>query len=228
MRTTTILAVIVAAAVIGAAATIYFLPGIYNESKTTVIVGSGLTVTINGEEVTDGQEFVLDGKNVLDIHVESALESQIRVSGKWTSDMKTFTKDDVTASPVSSADFSIQLKNGKYTGKLAIFDTISNGSDLAPIELKFTVDESKVKVSWSGGEIKDGDTVTFTGDTYVTVESKIGRADLSLSGSWSNDCGMSGGANQTELCESMSVQILDTIFFDKAYGTMKVTATPEK
>ena len=56
MRTTTILAVIVAAAVIGAAATIYFLPGIYNESKTTVIVGSGLTVTINGEEVTDGQK----------------------------------------------------------------------------------------------------------------------------------------------------------------------------
>ena len=217
----TILTILTAAAVICAGASILFLSGMNDETTTTVKIIGGLRCTINGESVTDGQEITV-GSSKLDIHVESASAYQMRAVGSWTSDKGDSGMDEVTRMPVESADFSIQLKHGKNIGRLAIINLAVNDSDIRPIHLAFTIDDSKLKVTSNGTEIRDGDVFTFPGDGKILVESLVGAVNISYSGQWSNDYGMSGGGSGSEFGENSTIFIEDSMFFDDGHGTMKI------
>ena len=225
MNSTTFLAVLTAAAVIGAGCAIFFLGGINDEITTTVTVGEGLKCKINDKAVSDGDEVVIKETSKLNVHVEAVEKVQIRAAGSWTSEKSDYGRVYTTDTIVKTADFTFELNHGKSKGKLAIINMAEDdGNDICPIHLKFTFDESKVKVSSGGTEIKNGDTFTFNGDGYVSVESKIGKANLSYSGSWKNADGMSGGANGYNLGTSVGISIMNMMFFSDGYGDMTITA----
>ncbi len=107
-----------------------------------------------------------------------------------------------------------------------------NGKDggqpnsLSPIELKFTIDETKVKVMWGDQEIKNQDTVTFPRDATLNVSTIDGmRHNITYGGSWSNAAGENGSTSGSNLAVSTQVIIPDTIFFGKATGTMSISYT---
>ena len=227
MRITTFLAVLTAVAVIGAGVSIFCLGGMNDEVTTKVSIGAGLTCTINDEQVSNGQELVLKETSELKVCVKSVDLVQIRAAGTWSSDKNVYGDVFTTDSPVKEACFTFKLNHGKFCGKLDLINMAEDSGDINPIHLKFSFDESKLKVSCGGSEIKDGDTFTFDGDSTVSVESKIGRVNISYSGSWKNADGMSGGARGNNLGTSASISIMDMMFFSDGYGDMKITAKAE-
>ena len=94
----------------------------------------------------------------------------------------------------------------------------------SPIELTFTIDETKLKVVWGDKEIKDKDVVTFTGDATLTATTLDGqRHTIAYGGSWENDAGEKGSGSGSELTSSASIYISNHLFFGKATGTMSIS-----
>ena len=228
MSTTKFLVVLTAVAVIAAGASIFLLGGMNDEITTKVSVGSGLSCKIDGNDVANGEEITIKEKSKLSVEVTAVDDVQIQAAGSWKSDRNTIGKVFTTDSPVKEACFTFELNHGKFNGKLSIINMAENSGNICPIHLKFTFDESKVKVSSGGTEIANGDTFTFDHDGSVLVESKIGKATLNYSGSWKNADGMSGGASGCNLGTSVSISIMNMMYFSDGYGDMKITVTGPK
>ena len=48
------------------------------------------------------------------------------------------------------------------------------------------------------------------------------RHNVSYKGSWNNDYGMSGGASGEELGSSVTIYIVDMMYFADGHGTMEI------
>lgn len=228
MNTTAFLAVLVAAAVIGMGCTIVLVGGMNDEITTEVSVGAGLSCKIDGNDVANGEQITIKEKSKLCVQVEAVENIQIQAAGTWTSEKNVIGKVFTTESPVKEACFTFELNHGKFNGKLLIINVAENTGDINPIHLKFSFDESKVKVSAGGTEIANGDTFDFDGDGSVLVESKVGSVMLKYSGSWKNDCGMSGGASGYNQGTSVTISIVNMMFFSDGYGDMNITVSGPK
>ena len=228
MNTTAFLAVLVAAAVIGMGCTIVLVGGMNDEITTEVSVGAGLSCKIDGNDVANGEQITIKEKSKLCVEVQVVENIQIQAAGTWTSEKNVIGKVFTTESPVKEACFTFELNHGKFNGKLLIINVAENTGDINPIHLKFLFDESKVKVSAGGTEIANGDTFDFDGDGSVLVESKVGSVMLKYSGSWKNDCGMSGGASGYNQGTSVTISIVNMMFFSDGYGDMNITVSGPK
>ncbi|WII09349.1 hypothetical protein O8W32_00620 [Methanomassiliicoccales archaeon LGM-DZ1] len=114
------------------------------------------------------------------------------------------------------------VRHGTYKGAMYISNDAADG-DLAPIILKFTVDESMVTVKNGGTVIHNNDVVTFTNDSELQVTTVDGKShEITYKGTWSNSSGMSSGASGSELGTSTTIYIVDTMYFDAGNGTMEV------
>ena len=194
----------------------------YDEATTTVTIEDGIKCCINGKEVSNGDTVTVKLEAAkLKIEVCSEYEQPIGYAGKWTSNDHTVTSSKTDDSTVKSGTFTVDLNHGKYNGILRIGFMDGDG-DLANVVLKFTIGEG-ITVTSGSDEIKDGDTYTFIGDSKIIVKTNDGqRHDVKYSGSWSNDCGMSGGASGQELNSSVTIDIIDMMFFDDGHGTMDI------
>lgn len=228
MNTTAVLTVLVAAAVIATGCSIAFLGGMNDEITTEVSVGAGLSCKIDGNDIANGEQITIKEKSKLCVEVQAVENIQIQAAGTWTSEKNQIGKVFTTESPVKESSFTFELNHGKFTGKLEILNVAENEGDIHPIHLKFSFDESKVKVSAGGTEIFNGDTFDFDGDGNVHVESKVGKVMLRYSGSWKNDCGMSGGASGYNQGTSVDISIMNMMFFSDGYGDMEITVTGPK
>lgn len=228
MNTTAFLTVLVAVAVVGAGCSILFLGGMNDEITTKVTVGEGLSCKIDGKDVANGGEITIKEKTKLCVQVNAVDDIQIQAAGSWISEKNTIGKVFTTDSPVREACFTFELNHGKFSGKLAIINVAENDGNICPIHLKFSFDDSKVKVSSGGTEIANGDTFDFDHDGTVQVESKIGKVMLRYSGSWKNADGMTGGASGYNQGTSVSISIMNMMFFSDGYGDMEITVTGPK
>ena len=226
MRFISIIALVVGAMVITTGGIMLFDFVKDKEVTTTVIVQDGLTCTINGEPVTNGQVITTNADNKIRIHIESEGNAFLAFSGSWHSDKKDICKSDKLETAATSADFCFKLKRQNFTGNLAIYIDGSDG-DLAPINLTFSFDESQVKVTAFGSEVKNGDVVSFPGDGSFTIESKIGKANIHYDYSWSNDYGMSGSGSADELNTSVTGHVENMCFFSAGTGPMNISAHAE-
>ena len=226
MRFISIIALVVGAMVITTGGIMFFDFVKDKEVTTTVIVQDGLTCTINGEPVTDGQTITTNADNKIRIHIESEGNAFLAISGSWHADKKDICKSDKLETAATSADFCFKLKRQNFTGNLAIYIDGSDG-DLAPINLTFSFDESQVKVTAFGSEVKNGDVVSFPGDGSFTIESKIGKANIHYDYSWSNDYGMSGSGSADELNTSVTGHVENMCFFSAGTGPMNISAHAE-
>lgn len=195
----------------------------YDEVNTKVIMDSDITCTINGKTVSNGQTVSVNPNfSLVKICVSSEYDLPIGVAGVWNSDGDTVTASSTDDSIVRSGEVRALFGHGTYDGTLRVFFT-ADDSDLADIILTFTID-SRITVRSQGVTINNGDQFTFHGDSTINVITNDGqRHDISYSGSWSNDCGMSSGASGSELGSDITIYIEDFIYFDPAYGTMKIS-----
>lgn len=196
----------------------------YNEISTTVIIEDGITCTINGKEVSSGENIAVDNNGYLDIHVESETPADMGYSGLWTSSDNVVTKTENIGSEKTSADFKVKFTHNNYSGKMVIKNL---GADsLQYINLKFKIDESKVIVKNGDNVIKDGQTLSFNYDISLNVSTKDGQKhDITYDGHWSNSCGESSGASGSNYTISTNIVIQDFIYYEDANGTMTIGAS---
>ena len=224
MRATTILAACVAVALVVAVAAVCTNMTKNDQVTTEVLMDDGMTCTINGKEVANGDTVTvsLDMGN-MKIHVDSQASGKLAVCGLWSSDDGGASILKNTGKAVTSADFAVKfVKHGTFKGAMYISNDAADG-DLAPIILKFTVDESMVTVKNGGTVIHNNDVVTFTNDSELQVTTVDGKShEITYKGTWSNSSGMSSGASGSELGTSTTIYIVDTMYFDAGNGTMEV------
>ncbi len=104
--------------------------------------------------------------------------------------------------------------------------SIGAENSLQPIELRFTVDEYKVTVSYTNGIICDGDVITIYGDETFHVSTVDGQKHtINWNGSWSNPDGEHSGTSGTHYTISMNITVQDFIYYSKATGTMSITVS---
>jgi hypothetical protein len=97
----------------------------------------------------------------------------------------------------------------------------SNG--VSPVELTFSIDDSKLKVVCGDREIKDKDVITFEEDSSLTVTTLDGqRHTIDYAGSWQNDAGMGESSSASVLTNSLSIPI-DCVYGGKATGNMSIS-----
>lgn len=224
MKETTILAVAVMVALVAAGAAIGVNIMKNDEVTTEVLLDDGMTCTINGKEVANGDTVTVTiSSGNMTIHVDSQAQGRLAVTGLWTAEGATASVKQCTDNPVTSADFPAKfIKHGTYKGAIYISNDAAD-SDIAPIILKFTVDESKVIVKNGGTVIHNNDVVTFTNDSELQVTTVDGKShEITYKGTWSNSSGMSSGASGSELGTSTTIYIVDTMYFDAGNGTMEV------
>ena len=226
MRFISIIALVVGAMVITTGGIMLFDFVKEKDVTTTVTVQDGLKCTINGDPVIDGSVVITNADNKIRIHVESTGNAFLAFSGSWHSDSKDVCKSDKLETAATSADFCFKLDRKDFTGKLAIYIDGSDG-DLAPINLTFSFDESQVKVTAFGSEVKNGQVVSFPGDGTFTIESKIGKANIHYDYSWSNEYGMSGSGSWDELNTSITGTVENMCFFSPGNGPMNISAHAE-
>jgi len=195
----------------------------YDEVNTTVIMDSDITCTINGKTVTNGQTVSVNPNfSKVKICVSSEYELPIGVAGIWKSDKETVTASSTDSSIVKSGEIGALFGHGTYNGTLRVFFT-ADDSDLADITLTFKI-TGDIMVRTEGVSLTDGCQHTFHGDSTINVTTNDGqRHNITYSGSWSNDCGMSSGASGNDLATSTTIYITDMIYFDPAYGTMTIS-----
>ena len=189
----------------------------YDEATTVVSIENGITCTINDKEVHNGDTItVRTGEYNMKIRVESEYDLPIGIAGKWTSDTRT-----VTCCDLDTKELVVAFGHGVFDGKLAIGYTADDG-DIAAVVLKFTIGDG-ITVTHGSDEIKDGDTYSFPNDSTIVVKTNDGqRHNVKYNGSWSNDYGMSGGANGEELGSSVNISIIDMMYFGDGHGTMEI------
>ena len=197
----------------------------YDEATTTVILEDGITCTINGKEVGNGDTMNVKMEGgYLNVCARSPDAAVIGYSGQWTSGDRTCTGTDTSGDEVTDFDFKIALSHGSFTGRVVIKNM--GADELQPIELTFTIDESKVTVVHGGDVIKNGDVFTLIGDDSFNVTTVDGQKHtIRWDGHWSNPDGESSGASGCHYTVSTTIVVQDFIYFEKATGTMKITVS---
>lgn len=225
MKGITLFALMTAGFILFAAAAIGVAYAKHDEVTTTVVLEDGITCTINGKAVSNGDKVTVKSEGgYLNVHVESNFEQGIGYAGTWQSVSNTVTSSCTDNTVSKCGDFKIAFNHGEYNGRINI-QFFDGDGDLAAINLTFTI-TGDISVSWSGGDITNGQTVSFPGDSKITVKTNDGqRHEVSYSGSWSNPDGMSGGASGGELNSTVIIDIVDCIYFDPATGTMNISVS---
>ena len=83
MRFVSIIALVVAAMVLTTGGVYLFDYVGEKDVTTTVLVKDGLSCTINGDPVTDGQTMTVNAEKKICIHIESESNALLAFSGKW-------------------------------------------------------------------------------------------------------------------------------------------------
>ena len=188
----------------------------YDELTTTIDLDDGITCTLNGKEVSNGETVTIrQDMGTVRIHLESEYPIPIIMGALWKSSDRT-----IMASSLDCKGCDVQLGHGDFTGRFIAH--YQGDGDLANVVLKFTIGEG-ITVSAGGTQINDGDEYTFVGDGTITVTTNDGqRHDVKYKGSWSNEYGMSGGASGNELNSTVSISIVDMMYFSDGHGTMEI------
>ena len=213
--------VVVAAAIIIIAGAAYTYITNEDEVAMTITLEDDITCTIDGETYSGGTDIrIKTDHKELSFRIDAPIDAPFAYSGKWTSGKSVVTASG-TVEGSSYTEFKVSFERGDYEGKFnaKMLDT----DDLYPIDLTFSFDESKFKVTSGGSTISNGQVFSFAGDSEVLVESLIGTVDITYNGSWSDDYGGSGSASGDELGTQTIIYITNCAYFGKMTGSMDIS-----
>ena len=182
----------------------------YDEATTTIILGDGLTCTIDGKEVKNGDTITSELRGgYLNAHVESNTPVVIGYVGLWASDGDTEKREGDSSVEVTSYDIKIPFNHGSYNGKLQIWDLADDASgNLITLVLHF--DESKMTLWFSFYDDfrHDGDTVHILGDDVFEVRHVDKQThDFSWDGYYRDDWGNYKALQGAETTDDVLVRI---------------------
>ena len=188
--------------------------------ETTLQIDNGLTCTLNGKAVKDGQTITVPLDNgKITLHVESVVAEKIGYSGKWVSGLITERSMLIIDEMVTKYDFVIEFSHPGFVGNLAV--GYADADDTRPVTVDFTIGDN-LTVMYGTHEIKNGDSYTFYKDAELTVTTNDGKRHyISHQGEWGNDCEYASDGG-TELTENLIVYIFDNFYFGDATGYEKI------
>lgn len=159
----------------------------YGEVTTTVEIDDGLTCTINGKEVSNGDTVTVDLEFCkLKVCVNSDAATLIACSGDWSSDGDRVSFSDGTDSEVTCAEFTIDFGKAASFNGIIVIDKAVDDLDHDPISLYFTYDD-KIVVRLNGNEVASGTTLWYKEDIDLEVITVDGEEyDIHWYGSYRN------------------------------------------
>ena len=194
----------------------------YDEATTTVTLDDGITCTINGKEVSNGDTVTVKLEAAkLKIKVSSEYDQPIGYAGKWTAGDNTVTSSKTDDSTVGSGEFIINLNHGKYTGAIKI-KFVSADMSGQKITFKFSIAEG-LNVTYGSTAITDGESIEFTDDTiYINVATADGQKKNISYSYWWGDSSEGGSGSGSEYNTSIQIIIDNMAFFDPQPGEVKI------
>ncbi len=159
----------------------------YGDVTTEVLLDDGLTCTINGKEVKDGDTVTVGLEYAkLKICVSSNTAALIACSGSWSSDSDRITFSDGTEKSVKNAEFTIDFgKADHFDGRIFIDNGVDD-LDHDPISLYFVYDDAITVKLW-GKVIPSGSDLFYKEDIDLEVTTNDGKLhDLHWYGNYKN------------------------------------------
>ena len=158
----------------------------YDEVTTTVTIDDGITCTINGKEVSNGDTVTVSMDLAkMNVCVKSDYDQPIGYVGSWTSGSDTVTSSQKDSSVSHCGKFVINFNHGSYTGSMKI--KFFAGDEMQTISMKFHI-SSDVTVTIAGTQINDGDSYDFKNDIKVSVSANDGQKhNISYSYWWGKE-----------------------------------------
>ena len=159
----------------------------YGEVTTEVALDDGLTCTINGKEVKNGDTVTIGLEFTrLKVCVKSDSAAKIACTGSWASGKDRVTFDDGTSGDEKCAEFTIKFgKAANFNGKIFI-DKGSDDLDHDPIILYFQYDDS-ITVKLNGNVVASGTDLYYKDDIDLEVTTNDGlEHDIHWYGSYKN------------------------------------------
>ena len=182
----------------------------YDEATTEIILEDGITCTINGKEVSNGEKVTSEMKGgYLNVHAESETPIVFGYSGVWYSDDRADVQNGKSTDEVTSYDFKIPFNHGKYNGRMVIKNDASDSYGYV-ITMVLHFDESKMTLWFSFYDDfrHDGDTVHILGDDVFEVRHVDKQThDFSWDGYYRDDWGNYKALQGAETTDDVLVRI---------------------
>ena len=197
----------------------------YDKATTTIVLGEGMTCTVNGIEVNDGDEIEVDlDMHKMKVHIETDTPMVIECVGQWANDNNSVTCRDKTDREVTSADFTLDLgKQGLYQGCLILNEIDTDDLDHDPIVLTFYFDESLFDVSFYSTVMHNNGVIVVGDVGVVNITIKDGLPhDFSYDANWVNSYGTKDKVTGEVHGNSISVTINNNNYFSTANGDMHI------
>jgi len=193
----------------------------YDNVTTTFSIDDGITVSVGGKDITDGQTITLDkGVSNIKVEVASSYDQYIGYAGYWTSGKDTVSSTVKDESVQYRGEFTIHFGHGNYSGNMKIA-FLSPDMDNQKITMEFTIDPA-LTVTCNGAAVTSGQVLDYTDDLHITVTTKDGqKRDIQYSYYWGSSCEHGSGQGE-EYNSTIEFTVENMAFFEHANGEVKI------
>lgn len=159
----------------------------YGDVTTEVALDDGLTCTINGKEVNNGDTITVDMQFAkLNVCVTSDAAAKLACTGSWASGSDRVTFSDGTSEDATYAEFTIDFHKAVHFDGMIFIDKGVDDLDHDPIILYFEYDDSITVKLW-GKVVPSGSDLCYKQDIDLEVTTNDGQEhDLHWYGSYKN------------------------------------------
>ena len=193
----------------------------YDSVSTTFTIDDGITVTVNGKEVANGDTVTYTpDMGRMKICVESEYDQYIGYTGRWTSAQDSVSKSFTDKSVKNSGEFTVEFGHGSFTGDMKI--AYVDGDEYQTLTMTFNITGDVTVVS-EGVEVKNGDVKPYNTDIHITVTANDGQKHNINWSYWWGDSSESGSGNGSEYNSSTSFTVENMAYFDPHNGSVTIS-----
>ena len=197
----------------------------YGDVTTEVVMDDGLTCTINGKEVKNGDTVTVNLQfTKLKVCVEAEKATRIACSGWWNSSDDRITFQDGTNDEKTCAEFTIEFGKATHFDGSIYIDNCDKEMDHDPICLSLICDFDLITVKIGDKELTEYDSIYYRDDIDITVIAKDGKVhDLHWYGSYKNYLDVvEHKFNETGRWSSGTIHMVCDNYFATAHGSMHI------
>ena len=198
----------------------------YGDVTTKVVMDDGLTCTINGKEVKDGDTITVNLQSTkLKVCVDTEKATRIACTGWWQSSNDRITFQDGTDEEQTCAEFTIKFSMATHFDGSIYIDRCDKEMDHDAIDLYLECDYDLITVKIGDKELSEKDSnIYYRDDIDITVTFKDGKVhDLHWYGSYKNYLDVvEHKFNETGRWSSGTIHLDNDNYFATAYGHMHI------
>ena len=193
----------------------------YDSVTTTFEIEDGITCTVNGKEVANGDTVTYTpDMGRMKICVESDYDQYIGYTGRWSSSQGSVASSFTEKSVKNTGELVVDFGHGDYTGNIKI--AYIDSDDYQTLTMTFNI-TGDVKVVAEGVEIMNGDVKQYNTDIHITVTANDGQKHNIDWSYWWGDSSESGSGNGSEYNSSTSFTVENMAYFDPHNGSVTIS-----